>query len=53
MYKYIDQRTVVYSKTNIHWKDRLKLNTDNVKHVEIGSLHAVVEFFTIITKRIF
>ena len=39
MYRYIDQRTVAYPDSNIKWKDHLKLNTDCVKYLEIGSLH--------------
>ena len=39
MYDYIDQRTIAYPQCNIHWKDHLKLNTDYVRYLEIGSLH--------------
>ena len=38
MYQYFD--TIVYSETNIYWKPHLKLNTDCVKNIEIGSLHS-------------
>ena len=39
LYLYIDERTIAFPEANLFWRDYLKLNTDNVEYLEIGSLH--------------
>ena len=39
LYLYIDERTIAFPEANLYWRDYLKLNTDNVQYLEIGTLH--------------
>ena len=39
MYSYIDPRTIAYPEANLFLRNYLKLNSDNVEYLGIGSLH--------------